>query len=285
VTSAIIARGLTKRFGATTAVDAFDLRVGAAEIFGLVGPNGAGKTTAIRMLLGLVYPTEGQIELLGTSPPTAALARVGAIVEAPAFWGHLSGRRNLEYLTRAAGRRSDTSGRIERIGSYLEVVGLEDAARTKVRAYSQGMRQRLAIALALLGQPDVLILDEPTNGLDPRGIIQVRELLQRERARGTAIVLSSHRLSEVRAVCDRIGFMSRGRLVAERPVDAFDASAGRTRFYVDDRARAADVISDAAGHGCSGRSSRACRSSSSWRCGGVRLDRPAHPVRRSCSRS
>ena len=249
MTSAIIARGLTKRFGATTAVDAVDLRVEPAEIFGLVGPNGAGKTTAIRMLLGLVYPTEGEIELLGSSPPAAALPRVGAIVEAPAFWGHLSGRRNLEYVTRAAGRGADTAARIGRIAACLVRVGLEAAAGTKVRAYSQGMRQRLAIALALLGEPEVLILDEPTNGLDPEGIVQVRELLRRERARGTAIVLSSHRLSEVRAVCDRVGFMSRGRLVADRPADAFEPIGGRMRFYVDDRARASQVISAIPGAG------------------------------------
>jgi ABC-2 type transport system ATP-binding protein len=248
VTSAIEARGLAKRYGRTSVVRSLDLHVGSGEIYGLVGPNGAGKTTVIRMLLGLVHPTEGSVEILGRPPAGPALARVGAIVEEPAFWGHLSGRRNLEYLARAGGRGSERTLRLARVEASLALAGLSNAKETKVRRYSQGMRQRLGIALALLGEPDALILDEPTNGLDPQGMAHVRDVLRLERDRGCAVLVSSHLLWEVNVICDRIGVMSRGRLVAEGTSEALAPErGGRIRIHVDDRARAAAVIGSLSG--------------------------------------
>ena len=247
MTSAIAARGLTKRYGRSTVVRSLDLDVEAGEVYGLVGPNGAGKTTVMRMLLGLVHPTEGWVEILGERSGNGALERVGAIVEEPAFWGNLSGRRNLEYIARAGGRGAETSRRLQGLDASLSKVGLSRAARMKVRAYSQGMRQRLGIALALLGQPEVLILDEPTNGLDPRGMVEVRDLLRRERDRGVGILVSSHLLWEVSAICDRVGIMSRGRLVAEGSPETLASVGVRVRILVDDRGRATSALSSLVG--------------------------------------
>jgi ABC-2 type transport system ATP-binding protein len=182
---------LTKRFGATVAVDRLDLRVGAGQVYGFLGPNGAGKTTTIRMLLGLIAPTGGAIELLGGRLPDPRLtARAGSMIEEPAFYPWLTGRQNLQVL-------AATSGGVpaQEIGRVLGLTGLTGAASRKVRTYSQGMRQRLGIAAAMLGRPPLLIIDEPTNGLDPSGIRDIRELLRELAADGTTIFLSSHLLA------------------------------------------------------------------------------------------
>jgi ABC-2 type transport system ATP-binding protein len=244
VTSAVVAQGLTKHYRGAEVVRSLDLRIDPGEIFGLVGPNGSGKTTTIRMLLGLVHPSGGHVEILGSPPGAETLARVGAIVEEPAFWKHLSGRKNLEYMARAGGRGRETDRRLERIDDVLGNVGLSAAAGKKVRAYSQGMRQRLGIALATLGDPDVLLLDEPTNGLDPRGMIQVRELLRRLRDKGAAILVSSHLLGEIQTICDRVGFMSSGRLVAQGPPASLVEPPTRVRIKVQDRRRAAQAVTE-----------------------------------------
>jgi ABC-2 type transport system ATP-binding protein len=248
--TALAVRGLRKRYDEIDAVDGLDLTVGRGELYGFLGPNGAGKTTTIRMALGLILPTAGEVEVLGErvgpgSPPP--LERVGALVEEPAFWRFLSGRRNLEYLARAAGSGPDTRARLARVDDILARVGLTDAADKRVKAYSQGMRQRLGIALALLGEPELLVLDEPTNGLDPSGMREVRELLRGLADAGTTVFVSSHLLAEVEAVCDRVGVMARGRLVAEGPPSTLLGTAGRYRLEVDDPARALEVVRSIAG--------------------------------------
>jgi ABC-2 type transport system ATP-binding protein len=222
-------------------------------LYGFLGPNGAGKTTTIRMMLGLIFPTQGEVAILdepvfgfeGMGSP--ALHRVGALIEEPAFWTYLSGRRNLEYLTRASGAREERMMRLGRIDEVLSTVGLQDAAGKKVKAYSQGMRQRLGIAQALLGKPDLLVLDEPTNGLDPQGMREIRLLLRRLADEGTTIFVSSHLLFEVEAMCDRVGVLAQGRLVADGPPSSLRAAADTFRIEVDDRTRAAGLLSRMAG--------------------------------------
>jgi ABC-2 type transport system ATP-binding protein len=258
--NAVSARGLTKRYGGLAAVDGLDLTVERGTLFGFLGPNGAGKTTTIRMMLGLVFPTDGDVEVLGepvfaSEANTArALRGVGAMIEEPAAWKWLSGRRNLEYFARAAGPRQDREARLGRIDAVLHLVGLEDAAGKKVKAYSQGMRQRLGIALALLGSPDLLVLDEPTNGLDPAGMREVRVLLRRLADQGTTVFVSSHLLWEVEAMCDRVGVLARGRLVAEGPPSALRAAGDAVRIVVDDVERARGVLSALDGVAADGRS-------------------------------
>jgi ABC-2 type transport system ATP-binding protein len=247
--TAILARGLTKRYGETRVVDALDLSVERGELYGFLGPNGAGKTTTIRMALGLIRPAAGEVELLGESvisgrPP---LERVGALVEEPEFWRYLSGRRNLEYFARAGGRGKDTSERLRRVDEVLRTVGLEGAGDKRVKAYSQGMRQRLGIGLAMLGAPELLVLDEPTNGLDPQGMRDIRRLLRRLADDGTTVFVSSHLLAEVEAMCDRVGVMARGRLVAEGPPETLRGGTDRLRLEVDDRARALVLLGSLAG--------------------------------------
>jgi ABC-2 type transport system ATP-binding protein len=229
------------------AVDRLDLTVDRGVLYGFLGPNGAGKTTTIRMLLRLILPTDGRVDLLGVPvapgrDTDAALRRVGAMVEEPAFWKFLSGRRNLRYLAMAAGPAEDRDARVARVDEVLALVGLEAAADKKVKAYSQGMRQRLGIALALLGDPELLILDEPTNGLDPQGMREVRTLLRSLADRGTTIFVSSHLLSEVEAMCDRVGVLARGRLVAEGPPHQLRRASGRVRLDVDDVRRAGELL-------------------------------------------
>lgn len=246
--TAILTRGLTKRYRDQAAVDSLDLRIEPGVLYGFLGPNGSGKTTTIRMLLGLILPTAGQAEVLGEAvlrdrrARYRALRRVGAIIEEPAFWSHLSGRRNLEYHAKLAGPVEDRRARLGRIEETLRLVGLEQAGRKRVKAYSQGMRQRLGIAQALLGHPALLVLDEPTNGLDPQGMREVRTLLRRLAGEGTTIFVSSHLLAEVEAMCDRVGVLARGRLVAEGPPADLRPSANRIRLEVDDRARAERVL-------------------------------------------
>lgn len=208
--------GLTKRFGPRLAVDNVDLAVPAGHAFGLLGVNGAGKTTMIRMLLGLTRANSGRMWLLGLPVPerrAAALGRVGAIVEEPRFLAHLSGRDNLRA---AAAFRSRAAAM--RIDAVLDRVGLTERAGDRVGGYSLGMRQRLGIARCLLNDPALLILDEPTNGLDPAGIREMRTLIRSFVAEGRTVVISSHLLDEVEKTCDLVAIIDRGRVVAQGPV-------------------------------------------------------------------
>lgn len=199
----------------TLALNGLDLSVPEGGVFGFLGPNGAGKTTTIRCLLGLVRASDGHSRLLGVPTPTelaAVIRRIGSIVEAPAFYPRFSGRRNLELLGRLDGIGKKA------IGSSLDRVGLADRADDNVRTYSLGMKQRLGIAAALLKDPELLILDEPANGLDPAGIKEVRDLLRRLGREGRTVFVSSHQLPEVQMMCDRVAILSRGRCVAAGPV-------------------------------------------------------------------
>lgn len=245
MTAAIAAHGLSKRYGEVPAVDGLNLTVERGEFVGFLGPNGAGKTTTIRMVLGLILPSAGEVELLGepVAGGRAPLERVGALVEEPAFWKYLSGRKNLEYFARAGGGRQEVGSRLARVGDVLQTVGLAAAAGKRVKAYSQGMRQRLGLGLALLGAPDLLILDEPTNGLDPTGMREMRLLLRRLADEGTTILLSSHLLAEVESVCDRVTVMAHGRVVGDGPPGTLRGSADRVRVEVGDLTAALTVAS------------------------------------------
>src|ERR1051325_9454199 len=204
-------RGLTRRFGAQLAVDTLNLSVPAAGVYGFLGPNGAGKTTAIRMLLGLIRPTAGEVCLFGQSlngNQRSVLRRVGALVEAPSLYPHLTGRENLEVTRRLLGSDRNL------VEVALATVKLTKDADRRVREYSLGMRQRLGLALALLNKPQLLILDEPTNGLDPAGIHEMRDLIRRFPAEfGVTVFLSSHLLSEVEQIASDIGIIHEGRLL------------------------------------------------------------------------
>jgi len=242
---AVETRGLTKRFGSNVAVDSVDLRVPRGSAFGYLGPNGAGKTTLIRTLLGLTRPNGGTMSLLGVPVPRGrreALARVGAIVDEPRFHSHLTGRENLRLL--AAARGGDASGRI---GPSLERVGLTGRADDKVASYSMGMRQRLGVASCLLGDPELLILDEPMNGLDPAGMHEMREMIASLAGEGRAVVLSSHLLDEVERTCDAVAIVDHGRVISQGPIDELIRSAGATVLQVDcaEPARAVQVIDEA----------------------------------------
>ena len=212
---AVRTSGLTKRFGSQTVVDAIDLEVPTGSVYGFLGPNGSGKTTTIRMLLALVTATAGEVELFGEEMPAraaAVLPAVGALVEGPAFHPYLSGRRNLHRLD-AADRTADPSTARRRVDAALDRVGLLAAADKRFRAYSLGMRQRLAIAGALLTPKDLLVLDEPTNGLDPQGTREVRSLIREIAAGGTTVFVSSHLLAEVEQISTHVGVMRTGQLV------------------------------------------------------------------------
>jgi ABC-2 type transport system ATP-binding protein len=209
--------GLTKRFGSRTVVKDVELRVPRGVAFGYLGPNGAGKTTLIRMLLGLTAANGGTMAIRGLPVPkqrAEALARVGAIVDEPRFHGHLTGRENLGIV--AAARGKESFGRIQ---SVIERVGLTHRADDRVRAYSMGMRQRLGIARCLLSDPELLILDEPMNGLDPAGILEFRNLIRALVAEGRTVMLSSHLLDEVEKTCDFVAIVDRGEIVAQGPLD------------------------------------------------------------------
>jgi ABC-type multidrug transport system ATPase subunit len=225
--------GLTKRFGRVLAVDGVDLDVREGDVYGFLGANGSGKTTTVRMLLGLVLATSGEITLLGSPMPAAAsrvLPRVGTLVEGPAAYGHLPARTNLMIFD-AAGAASGGDGRRtrrSRVDAALEQVGLDGIGRRPVKAFSLGMRQRLGLAAALLRAPDLLILDEPTNGLDPQGIHEIRDLLLALNAGGTTVFLSSHLLTEIEQMCTRVGVLDRGRLVVQDSLAALRTPTGRT---------------------------------------------------------
>jgi ABC-type multidrug transport system ATPase subunit len=212
---AIASAGLTKRFGDQFAVDGIGLAVPRGSVYGFLGPNGSGKTTTIRMLLGLIYPTSGSHKLLGQTMPAAAnivLPRVGSLVEGPAFYPQLSGRANLRRVD-AADRTADPRTASQRIDAALERVGLLAAAAKHYRAYSLGMKQRLAVAAGLLRPRDLMILDEPTNGLDPQGTREIRSLIRQIAADGTTVFVSSHLLAEVEQICTHVGVMRAGQLV------------------------------------------------------------------------
>jgi ABC-2 type transport system ATP-binding protein len=247
--AAIVTRGLTKRFrSGQLAVDDLSLEVPYGSVYGFLGPNGSGKTTTIRMLLGLVHPTSGQHELLGAAMPEAAIAvlpRVGALVEGPAFYSFLSGRANLARVD-ATDRTADPATAATRISAALERVGLTAAAGKHYRAYSLGMKQRLAIAAGLLRPRDLLILDEPTNGLDPQGTREVRGLIRQIAAGGTTVFVSSHLLAEVEQICSHVGVMRAGQLVFQGSLDELrgqDAPAVTVRTA--DRDLAVTVMTEA----------------------------------------
>ncbi len=238
---------LTKRFGPVTAVDGIDLDVREGDIYGFLGANGSGKTTTVRMLLGLVLATSGTAEVLDEPMPSAArrvLPQVGALVEGPAAYPRLSGRANLALFdamgaSGVAGARRTRAGRVDDV---LDQVGLGGVDNRPVRAYSLGMRQRLGLANALLRRPRLLILDEPTNGLDPQGIREIRRLLLDLHAAGTTIFLSSHLLAEVDQLCTRVGVLDRGRMVIQEELAQLREPTGRTYVRTPDVARARALL-------------------------------------------
>jgi ABC-type multidrug transport system ATPase subunit len=218
-------RHLSKRYGERIAVNNLELAIHRGEIFGFLGPNGAGKTTTIRMLFGLITPTAGSIELLGydlAAYRAEVLPRVGALIEAPALYLYMSGRDNLRAVGAVLGGVPE-----KRIDVVLDLVGLRKRAKDRVRTYSLGMKQRLGVAIALLQDPDLLILDEPANGLDPAGIVEMRDLMQRLSDEGKTVLISSHLLSEVRQICTRVAIIHQGQLATERSISELLSSQGR----------------------------------------------------------
>jgi len=222
-------RGLAKQFGKQRAVDGIDLAVPSGSVYGFLGPNGSGKTTTIRMLLGLITPSAGEAALLGEPMPTGAaraLPRVGALIEGPAFQPYLTGEHNLRRLD-ACDPTADPATRQGRVDAALDRVGLSNARNKKFRQYSLGMKQRLGIAAALLQPRELLVFDEPTNGLDPQGTREVRTLIRELAADGATVLLSSHLLAEIEQVATHVGIMSRGRLLAQGPLDEVLGQGGR----------------------------------------------------------
>jgi len=239
---AVQTKGLQKSYGGRIVVDDVDLRLPTGVVSGFVGPNGAGKTTTIRMLLGLVRPTAGSGQVLGQSiaKPTRYLPQVGALIEGPAFTPSLSGANNLTVLARAGGLPTS------RVGEVLERVGLRDRGQDAYKAYSLGMKQRLGIAAALLPQPRLLILDEPTNGLDPAGIVQVRDLISSFRDEGMTVFVSSHLLAEIEQVADHLVMIQQGRLVFQGPVQELVAAQVPELLATPERPRDIDLVADIA---------------------------------------
>ncbi|MEV7662332.1 ABC transporter ATP-binding protein [Paenarthrobacter sp. NPDC089316] len=243
---AIETRSLVKRFGHRAAVDGIDLAVPRGSVFGFLGPNGSGKTTTIRLLLGLATANSGDITVMGRQMPqflASVLPDVGALVEGPGFYPFLTGAGNLVRLD-SADRHAPSSTRRQRVHDALDRVGLGHAAGKKVRAYSLGMKQRLGLANALLRPRELLVLDEPTNGLDPQGTREVRGLVRSLAAGGTTVFVSSHLLAEVEQMCTHAGIMSAGRLVAQGPLDEL-RSAGESHVLIQtpDGGKAAGVLS------------------------------------------
>lgn len=244
MTAVIRTEGLTKRYGRVTAVDGVALEVREGDIYGFLGANGSGKTTTIRMLLGLVLATSGRMQVLGSEMPSQArevLPQVGAMVEGPAAYPHLSGRRNLALFD-AMGRGSTRSTRRARVEEALERVGLAGVDGRPTRAYSLGMRQRLGLAGALLQQPRLLVLDEPTNGLDPQGIHEIRQLLLDLNAAGTTVFLSSHLLPEIEQMCTRVGVLDAGRLVLQDELADLQRPTGRVEVRTPDVNRVRQLL-------------------------------------------
>ena len=231
---------LSKSYGSRPAVRSLDLAVGRGEIFGFLGPNGAGKTTTIRMALGLIRPSAGSVEILGQDLRThrdRVLPRVGALVESPALYLYMSGRDNLRAVANVLGGASR-----QRIDAVLELVGLADRQRDLVRRYSLGLKQRLGLAMALLADPELLVLDEPANGLDPAGVVEMRDLLRRLAAEDKTIFISSHVLAEVQQVCTRVAIINLGSLVKVAPVAELVGSAGEFEVRVEDQAAALELL-------------------------------------------
>jgi ABC-2 type transport system ATP-binding protein len=248
---AIATSGLSKRFrGGQLAVDALDLTVPQGAVFGFLGPNGSGKTTTIRMLLGLITPTAGGCRLFGEAVDASkvgTLTRVGALIEGPAHYPYLTGRANLARYD-AADRTADPATRSARIDKALEQVGLTNAAEKKAKNYSLGMKQRLGLASALLQPRDLLILDEPTNGLDPQGMREIRALIKSLAGQGTTVFLSSHLLDEIEQVCTDVAIMSRGRLVSQGSVAQLRAGLrARLTVTTPDPSDAARVLAEQGG--------------------------------------
>jgi ABC-2 type transport system ATP-binding protein len=232
---------LRKRFGSVLAVNDVSVRIPQGGVFGLLGPNGSGKTTIIGLILGLIKPTAGSIRLFGNDvrgTQLDALRRIGALVESPAFYPDLSGRANLRFF-QGIGRRTEDSGELDRL---LHLVGLADRAESKFRTYSLGMKQRLGIAYALLGKPELVFLDEPTNGLDPAGMVEVRELIGQLGKAGHTVVLSSHLMNEVEQLCDCVAILSRGVLLAQGRVRDLLNRQGSVRVKTTDDARAEKIL-------------------------------------------
>ena len=244
--SALETQDLTKRFGSRTAVDRLSLRVERGDIYGFLGPNGAGKSTTLRMLLGLVRPTSGVVRFplpAGTWEYLRARSRVGAIIETPAFYENISGRRNLQLLASLSG-----GVKKKRVEEVLEIVELSDRARDPVKVYSYGMRQRLGIAQALLPTPELIILDEPTNGLDPQGIQETRKLIRRLRDdMRLTVLLSSHLLTEIEQLCNRVGIIHEGRLLYEGGPEALVTPSKIYRVRVDDLSTAFELLTTLSG--------------------------------------
>ena len=238
-------RGLTKAYGHVRAVDAVDLDVREGDVYGFLGANGSGKTTTVRMLLGLVLPNGGEAELFGEPMPKSSatvLPRVGALVEGPGAYPHLSGHANLALFDAASGPRVRRSARRARIAEVLEQVGLDPDDRRPTKTYSLGMKQRLGLAAALVRRPPLLVLDEPTNGLDPQGIRDIRELLLGLNRDGTTIFLSSHLLAEIEQMSTRVGVLDRGRLVLQEDMAAIRAVTGLVRVHTPDVAAAIALL-------------------------------------------
>ncbi|MEN3326436.1 MAG: type transport system ATP-binding protein [Acidobacteriota bacterium] len=233
---------LTKRFGARTAVDRLTIRVERGDIYGFLGPNGAGKSTTLRMLLGLIRPTSGTIKFpvrASSWEYLKARSRIGAIIETPAFYENFSGRRNLQLLASLSGGVQK-----KRVEEVLEIVDLRDRAQDPVKVYSLGMRQRLGIAQALLPTPELIILDEPTNGLDPQGIHETRNLIRRLRDElKLTVMLSSHLLTEIEQLCNRVGIINEGRLLYEGGPEALVAPTSLYKVRVDNLGGAIDLLS------------------------------------------
>ncbi len=229
---------LTKRYGHILAVDQLTLEVPRGRIFGLLGPNGSGKTTTIGMLLGLVRPTSGSFSLLGAGTSHAdALHRVGAIVEQPYFYPYLSGRRNLAYFQGISGRGSP-----KELADLLEQVGLADRATDRFHTYSLGMKQRLGLAYTLLGDPELLILDEPTNGMDPAGMAEVRDLIRSLASANRTVMLSSHLLNEVEQICDSVAILSHGKVIVQGDVADLLHPQEQIRLKTSDDAKAVEIL-------------------------------------------
>lgn len=233
--------GLTKTFGRLTAVKDLDLELRRGEVFGFLGPNGSGKSTTVGMILGLIEPTSGSIEIFGRKlrvNPWAALRRIGAVIEEPAFYPYLSGWDNLEALSRAIGGIPRS-----KIDEVLVRVNLRERAGDRYSQYSMGMKQRLGIASTLLRDPELIILDEPTNGLDPAGTKEVRDLIPQLAHESRTVLLCSHLLHEVEMVCDRVAIIKQGSMVANAPVRDLVTKGQKIQIKVDDPARAAAVLS------------------------------------------
>jgi ABC-2 type transport system ATP-binding protein len=238
-------RALTKRYGELRAVDGVNLEVGAGDVYGFLGANGSGKTTTVRMLLGLVLPTSGEAKVLGRPMPNSrreVLPQIGSLVESPAAYPHLSGSANLALLDATGSDRSRRPERRAKIRDALEHVGLDPADRRPVRTYSQGMRQRLGLAAALMRRPTLLILDEPSNGLDPQGVQEIRRLLLQLNADGTTIFLSSHLLAEVEQMCTHVGVLRDGRLILQEQLDTLLRPTGLVAVRTPDTDRCTELL-------------------------------------------